>query len=361
MSNVEDTLKNLIKNKTNFLIASEKEAGIDVFFAGEILGFILRASNKKVLDIPQRENDLLGGFDDVRKLKETGAIPEKIIISIPKNTAIEEIKYEDNNNLFSIIITPKKILKKEDIIISKKTLEIDAAFLFFSPENKKYLEELSSNLVLPPKKGMIFFTKNSHTLAQKIFNICEIINPSFFADNKTLATLIYGLLVLETDNFQKKTDEGVFKCAHQLLAKGVEKEKLRNILTKNKNIDFANTLGRALARTHFNAGSSVSWTFLSKKDMKTEQEGNKVFFVGLAEKIRTNLPYCNASFLIWEKNNGIAGLVYSQDEVFLKKASASAQVAQEDNYFFTKDFKNFTEAELKLRELLKIFEQDTME
>ena len=215
------------------------------------------------------------------------------------------------------------------------------------------IERLKEIANLPPRDRHINIVKNHITLSQKVFDIAESLDADL-SRNPEFVTLLYAALVYETRNFKNPVNEEIFDFAKNILKYGAAKEKISEIINASKNIPYSQILGRALARTKIDPGTSSSWTFITKSDFEKSALLNEQFAPAvLVDSIRENIPQVKNSLVFFEESPGVRCFVHSEDEQIIKKLSRGLGQPQNGQYIYSGKFGSFTDAERVMRDLLK--------
>lgn len=357
MTSVNGALKNLLQNHNRFVLAAQDNLPLYVLFAKEALGALLSGVGKQLFSYPQLPQDVQNDYTDILHFSPHSAISSEIIISFPENASLEEVRFQEDGR--SIIITPKAKINRSDIEIIELKPDAEAGF-FFSPYADDFIKTLSLHVVVPPREKIVFFTENKRTLAEKIFDVYDALDGTY--TETPFATLAYASLAGETENFQKNISAETFEAARKLIEFGADKNALRAIEERKKRISSANLFGRALARTRIDERAASSWTFLTEKDF--EKTGKA--FVGsyplpqFMRTLRAALPQTHASFLLWENGGKIDACLYSENEKMISFFAEHLGKSDSSAHVIMNGFANFSEAEIKIRELLKAAKYDTI-
>ncbi|MCR4284072.1 MAG: hypothetical protein NUV64_02010 [Parcubacteria group bacterium] len=130
------------------------------------------------------------------------------------------------------------------------------------------------------------------------------------------------------------------------------------LLTQNKerSNQFAQVLGRALARTRENKLFLSSWSFVSLEDIRKSKAESKSanFFNHILEEIIRNIPPQPIAIIFWQDKNGIWCIIKpnSRDDIF-EKMKEKSNFSSKDNYLIAGPYTNFSEAELEIRKAIK--------
>lgn len=350
-NNINRALLHILETHSRFVIASEHDAPQEVMLAKEALRALLFYSGKHFFSYPGALTALAKEYQNMVSVIPQNTLPSDVIISFPADSNIGEVRYE-NEARPSFIITPKE---KFDIsgILTREMLPVAEAGFFFFPYDHALTEDIARYVALPSREKIIFLAKNTRTFAEKIFDISRAAPD--FKPNEIFATLLYASLAEETDNFRENVSVRTFEIAKELIEIGANKDLIRSVSDTQKNINQAHIMGRALARTQVDSKTSSSWTFLAESDFQKAHynffdEYTLPYFI---KTVRRALPPARASFLLWENGGNVHACVYSEDENMLSFFAGSLGKAQKNRYLVVDGFKNFSEAEIKLKEVLK--------
>ena len=347
---MNEQVKNLIVNNTNFLIASDKLSRPEIFLVREALRIFLEKLGKNVLVFPNLPAYFSEKFAGLIPARQGNSIPFKTSISIPKLLQVGEVCYEEDENNFSIVISSKSKIEARNILINEMIPEANVLFSLSLDSDVDGLKEIAQ---LPPRERHINMVKNHVVFSKKIFDLAENLDINL-AHNFEIVTLLYAALVYETRNFKCEPSEEIFDFAKNLLMLGAEKEKISGIINAAKSIPYSHILGRALARTQLDLNTSSSWTFITKKDFEKSAFLNEQFIPEvLVDSIHENIPQVKNSLVLFEESPGVRCFAYSEDKQVIKKLAQELKQPSSGQYIYTGKFESFTNAERVMRGLLK--------
>jgi len=131
---------------------------------------------------------------------------------------------------------------------------------------------------------------------------------------------------------------------------------LTPIIHAEKNMSFAQLLGRALSRTRESKLFLSSWSFVSPEDIrKTKSESSSAsFFQRILEEIIRNAPPQPLSIILWQDKKGVWAIIKpnSRKDIF-EKMKKSSDFLYKDDYLLAGPYANFSEAEIKIRKVIK--------
>lgn len=125
---------------------------------------------------------------------------------------------------------------------------------------------------------------------------------------------------------------------------------------KERSNQFAQVLGRALARTRENKLFLSSWSFVSLEDIKKAkaESASVSFFNNILEEIIRNIPPQPLAIIFWQDKRGIWSIIKpnSRNNVF-EKMKEKSNFSSKDEYLLAGPYTNFSEAELEIRKSIK--------
>lgn len=337
-----------MEENDTFAIATLPGACVSALFAREALRDILRIQKKKLIIFPDLPEKLKNGWNDILP-PPTPSITPKVKISIPKEKS-EEVAYHEEETEAAFVVTPKGGLTLGDVRVAFQKPEVDAAFLFFNDAHP-FFRQLQEYIILPQKDKMAFFGEKSHTYAEKIYTLAHDMRAT---DTACWPTLLYLSLAGETEQFAISVTPNVFSIAGKLLEKGADNTHLPRLQEQERRISHANLLGRALARTQIDEERNTSWTFLAQKDFLRSQiapEEKESATSVILPQIRSRIPNVSTSFMLWEKTPHIHFCAWSKNPSVIARIATLPDVQTNEQICTGGGFENFTQAELRLRQL----------
>ncbi len=261
---------------------------------------------------------------------------KEILLKFPKeNFDVKEINYEEGPEFLSMkMLSGEKEISRENIIFEIKPSTVDSIIYLSSLEEIK-LPDFNNGLTVSDKEKIILLTPKEQTLAEMVFEIMET-EENFL--NGGIPDLLLASLIVETDNFKKKINENALNFATRLLTLGADKKIIDSIVSKNLPLSLAQILGRALARTRTDTSLKTNWSFISKLDFEKAgiKEPEEKIIRQIIPKIKEMVPEQPFFIVLWEDNNGkVRAITDSKEKI------------PEGPY------ENFSEAELKLKQVLK--------
>lgn len=352
-----EKIKSLIENSKSFALLLDDQPEEHEFLAKEILKEVINNKGLPVLTLPEDPEELKKKWALVAQSANSINFPQKTALKLPKTKyQIQEISYKDDGENLSFIITsPNDIILKEDISLEKLPPEAETVFCFF--ENREKIEKFKNLLCLPAQEKIIFFEQGEKTLTEKIFNIAQIFDPQLL-NNEKISTLLYAALLLETRNFTEKTSKDTLALASLLLENGVQQEIISSVAEAQKNVFSAQLIGRLLARTFIDDALGVSWSFLNSRDLQKTNNisASPSLLYKMIQQAKTLIPIQKLHILLWQTTEGIKALVAvggQKTEKYLLPIAEKMDTKPCSKFFISGPFETFSEAELKLREIIK--------
>lgn len=329
-----------------FLLYSACEAALKDF---GIYVLILPEENDAIKFYKEKWNSVLKEIPERVQEKE-----QKTIIKIPKKDfVIKELSYDENDDFFSLVITPKQgRFVKEDVVFEDALSEPDAVLCFAG--NEKILEGASGKIKIPESRGNVILFHSElndlKILTEKIVDLLQLLQIDF---SLPILNLLFASLVLETGRFKNFAGPSVFSLANFLLSRGADPYAVYEILDNERTDSFTQITGRAAARSHYDENLEALFVFLQESDFeKTNNFPSLNLILKIIREFAyiAKLPKIYAFF--WQKEDGIFTVLKSEDNNYLLELSNIFNSPLQSDYFLTGPYKNFSEAELATREAL---------
>lgn len=347
----------LLSGAKSCALILEQNPKEEVFLLHTAISAALKDFGIYILSLPE-ENDAIKFYKEKWSaiLKE---IPERVqekeqktVIKIPKKDfLIKELSYDENDDFFSLVITPKQgKFVKEDVVFEDALPEPDAVLCFAGSE--KILETAVGKIKIPENHENIILlfdgTDGSKILTEKITDLLKLLQIDF---SVPVLNLLFASLVLETGGFKNFVSGTVFSLANFLLSRGADPYAAYDILDNERTDSFTQITGRAAARSHYDENLEAMFVFLQETDFeKTNNSPSLNLILKIIRELEyiAKLPRIYAFF--WQKKDGIFTVLKSEDNNYLLELSNVFQSSLESDYFLLGPYKNFSEAELKIRE-----------
>ncbi len=363
---IQEKIKEIFKQIKSCAIILPEDAKEEVFLLSHALKLALEDAQKKVISLPEAENSLIlkshkekwQAILDEKDIKEIET-QFKTIIKIPKkDVSIKELAYNENEDFFSLVLTTNSALNKETAIFEKALPEPEAAICFFDDHQK--LNDFKPFLTLPQKDKLMFLNSKSSlqnsddadrkkTLTEKVINLTELLDTGF---SQNILNLIFAALTIETNNFYDFAGKEIFSAANFLLGKGAEAKKINEILQRQKTNSAVQFMGRFMARTYFDEQLNVSWSFIPKKDFdKTGADPSPQNMMSVEREIEKSIKSAKTYVICWQLNLEIFSIIKSSSRL-LEDLSIKFDASLNNDHLLLRHFKNFSEAEIKIKEAL---------
>lgn len=371
MENNNEKIAEVVNGSASCALILDQNPKEESFLLKTAMHLALKEKGMRVLSFP-KENELVKYYSEkwspvlgnaIIKEEETDS---KIYIKIPKkDLLIKELSYNEDEEHFSLIISPKQgRLVKEALIFEETLPEPDTLICFFNNDFKKLdyfkgnfkLPESPANLIfMPLSDDELFIQDKKKILTEKITDFLHGLEINF---SPQIINLLFASLVLETNKFKYYLNKDVFSLANFLLGRGADAKLVMDILESQRTDSFVQILGRAAARTHYDEKYNALWTFLQSADF---EKTNNVPSLNLVLKIMKDLESIAKSARVysffWQKESEIWIVLKSGDKDYLSKISKKLELEFKSDYLVIGPFENFSEAEMKAREALNnIFE-----
>lgn len=379
---------NGIKEQLNgvkfYALLAEENLKEEVFLLRRAFELGLKNSEISVISLPKnKESEFLSSYEEKwRPFLEDIDEPKtekqsKTIIKIPKKEfVVKELSYNEEEDFFALVITSQNGPLKKEITIFEETLpEPDAVLCFFKDRQK--MENFKSAIKFPEEKNILIFDDLNENLAaetslppprkiytEKMINLFQILSFDF---SPSVLNLLFGALVVETNNFKDYSNKEIFSLANFLLGRGADAKTLKNILENGKTNDFIRLTGRAAARSHYEEQNEVSWSFLAKKDFeKTNHSPSLEVILRVIKEAEKLIKSAKIFVLCWQaqlenssltgqKEEAVFGLIKSGEKFLLSDLAEKLNLQLQSDYLLAGPFQNFSEAEIKIKEAMADF------
>lgn len=271
---------------------------------------------------------------------------ENILVKFDaKILPVKELKYEKEGDLIKIILEGVSgELDTSELKIEKERVPVDLLLLIDPKES-----ETEKFILQNPYKEVVKISARGKNLPLKIMELALLLLDEI---PHGAAEALWFLVGEEVKLFHQISKEN--------LEAMLELEKLNldfgKIVMAREAIfgnSFLRLLGRALARSHYEKEISTTWSVLSKSDFeKTNESSNST--LGVLQNLRALNPCSKFYALLWaaEKEN-INALVASSDAEKLLGLSSLFATSPASSYFTINSFASFSEAEMKIREMIR--------
>src|SRR3989338_3834508 len=366
----EEKIKKICANAGSFAVVSNDEAAEEVYLAKEALAAAIRNAGISAYSHPERRKNFSEKWAAILPSGTGASAVFSTSILIPKNKIeTKEISYTEDERYVSINISAnKEEISKENVVFKTLPAKVDAVFFFppFGQENKggNLPEEIAKKITVSEPDNVISVSVDStgETLAEKVFSIINIIESTgdISAKKSPVPDILFAVLMIETDQFQKNISDKTLALASSLLKLGAEKEKITGLMS-DKSPSFARLLGRALARSYPNESLKSMWTFIAEQDLeKTGNEPSPVLFGKIMKKIKNLLAPRPFFVLIWQSKQEVWAMISVSSrperrdgQSIEEKLTTSLSAKKENGNLISGPYKNFSEAELKIQTGLK--------
>ncbi len=362
-----EKITNIIENSQSFGILIDQNSEDCEFLLKEVLKKTILKNETPVLDLPKAclpegkvQNELQEKWSTISKPSPIIEFPKKTLIKLPKDKyGIKEVSYKTQDGNLALVLTANtENILIEDISLEKLPPETEVVFCFFDEENK--INQFKNSIQIPNNEKIIFITSKTRTQTEKVFDIIKIFNPKILNDSE-ISTLLFAALVTETNNFSERKTKEVLSLGGLLLEKGVDKEKISEIIKKENSLFFNQIFGRAMARTYTDQELAISWSFLNNKDF---QKTNNISITPqkiykIIKKISYSINPQKLNILIWQTINGVECMIADPKNLHRPKLLTLAEkigTNLNSRYFTTGPFKNFSEAEIYLKNTIREIE-----
>lgn len=354
MNEALEKFKEIVGASETVLLKTGGRADANKALAGAILQKIFSKLGKKSNFAPNE-----GSAENIEKfldelfeegfIKASGAsrLRENILIKLDtEKIPVSELKYEKDGGFLKIILkSEKNSADLSRISVEKETVPADLLILIDTEES-----EIPDILSANPHKEVVKIGTKEKGLGLKILEIARVFFPEIPDD---IRDALWFLLAEENKN-NAFPDPNHLKAISELLDLKPDKTKLKHAREILLGKGFYNLLGRALVRSHQEKETETFWSFLPLSDfIKTGQ--TPAAATNILQELRAQLEGAALFYaLLYEESpKNISALVASPDAPRLKALAGLLAATPASSYFFANGFTAFSEAELKLKNLIR--------
>ena len=355
-NDIQEKIKKILGEAKSCALLTEQNPNEEPFLLKNVFGAGLESLGISAISLPEigggQNADFKKKWRPLLENRET-ATPEfqtKTIIKIPKKIlAIKELSYNEDENFFSLVITPKNGRLTKDVAIFEEALpEPEAIFCFF--EEKEKLDNFKNLIISPAKENIFFLVPGENSLTEKIAGLFQFLNINF---SPFILNTLFSALIIETNNFKDYSNKEIFSLANFLLSRGANGNLIKEVAEKEKTNSFIQLFGRMLARTYYDEALNVSWSFLGKRDFeKTKTEPNSNFILKIVKEMEAFGKCSEISVCCFQKENGVFAFLKALEKSLLLNLAQKLNTSLQSDYIIAGPFKNFSEAEIKIKEIL---------
>jgi len=348
-------IKHLIETSKSFGILLEETAEDYEILAKDLLIKIFSRKQVPVVSFPCDKETYKEKWGAIVRISEIVPLPHKTSIKLPKEKYdIKEVSYEESADNLSLVITSKKgQLLKDELVFENLLPQVDALICFLKDESKVTL--FKNRIQIPENEKIIFIKNNQKTLTEEILELSKTLEPNLLHDQNT-ATLFLAMLLEETNNLTEKINKELLILGSLLLEKGAQIETIHEIRNTDQTKEF-HLLGRLLARTYIDETLQISWSFVNRRDFqKTNKTATAYLLSNLLKQVKQLVPKQKFRVIVWQNDKGIDAIVAAneqQGEKDMIKIAQKVGVSLDNNFFLAGPFESFSQAEIKIRQLLK--------
>ncbi|MCK6462679.1 MAG: hypothetical protein L6Q29_02560 [Candidatus Pacebacteria bacterium] len=373
----EEKIRKIFSESRSFAIICGKNSPEETLLAAEAFARLLKndgGHQYSVIQLPEKDTAFRQKWADILPPDNKSSLIHSSSILIPKDKVdIKEISYSEDEQYVKInISSTKEEVVGENVVFKTMPANVDAV-IYFSPRAENKIEEslaaeAAKKIIFPPEEKTIIIAPaaETDTLAGKVYDILLAAGKSgslpagrqALRADKNSASLLLASLLTETRFLKKSLGEKTAGILAALLKSGAEQDKISKVFLE-KSDNEAKLFGRALARTASDGGRGLVWTFLSEQDLqKTGLIGaGEAVFAGIGGQIFDFYPNVSLAAVLWQKNDSVKCLIRSSSPRERSGAAEKIRLALncEDKgaYLLCGPYKNFSEAELKIKNALK--------
>lgn len=281
------------------------------------------------------------------RASDNAPLKENILIKLDtEKIPVNELKYERDGKFLKIILkSDKNSADLTNVSIEKEPVPVDLLILI-DPEEPEIRHILNAN----PHKEVVKIGVKEKGLSLKTLEIANVFFPTTPDDIRDAL----WFLLTEDNKTSYLPDSNYLVALLALLKLRPDQAKLKRAREILLGEGFYRLLGRALARSHKDSDADTFWSFLPFSDF--EKTGQKdAAATGILAELRGEARGAALFYaLLYEKSpKNICALVASNDAPKLKALAGLFAAEPASSYFFANGFSAFSEAELKLKTLIR--------
>jgi len=311
---------NKIRESQKILITPSSPADGDSLGAALSLYLVLRKLGKEPTVVMSDElpetYEFLPRTNEIHH--ELSGMKDFVITLDCKDAEVDTIKYQVEEDVVNIIVTPKTgKFKKESVAFKNGTeaydliITVDAGDIHqmrdLYEENKEMFETIpilnidhhSSN----SKYGTINYVDlDCSSTTQALMPIIDALNDTGAEIiDKDIATLLLTGLITDTGSFQHaNTTPQAFEVASRLLDLGAQQQEIIKKVYKTKSLSTLKLWGRVLSKIQYDEEHRLVWSTITTEDLletnSTTDEAN-----GIIDELMTNAPGAELILLLKQK------------------------------------------------------------
>jgi len=338
MEGTKQQIAKLINKRNKILVATPENACGDALGSAFALVNTLKKLNKDIQVIVPEV--LPKKFKFLNKHSETNPLSfhhfkEREFVLTVKNPEnhINNLYYQKQDGLLHIYLKGRQEIKENEFAI-KRSHPFDLIFMIKARDYEKlgkvfeynpelFIETPVINVDNHPDNenfgeiNLIDITSSS--VSEIIMELIHFIDRNLL--DKTIATQILAGLIDATNNFQSPgTNPRTFNNAAVLINRGGDQQRIIRYFYKTKSINFLRLWGRILHQLSQDQKHKLVWGKIEQQDFQQTNTNSEHAFQAI-EEIQTNFPNMNTSFLIWNYEQELEGIVYSTNSAILKTIS----------------------------------------
>ncbi len=338
----------LIDGSQNILIFPAPEAQGDSFGAAIALFLTLKKLGKNVNLSSENIPEKFRFLSDTTAAKGT---PRDFVIAV--NTAeneISKLRYEKNENVLTIYLTPKfspfkplhvsfpneaindiinnseGAVQEPDLAIIIGAASLDSLGDYFR-KNVDILSQISilniDNQPFNENFGDINLLDITSALSEITFSLISgMESPQVQLISQKTATALLTGIIWSSQNFRNpKTRAKTFKAAVSLIERGADHQMIIHHLYRQKNISQIKLLGRILERLALNKEKELCVVSLTEDDFAKCRATPKDLSFAI-EELKQNFRYLPNLLVLWESHASsmvIKGAFYSPNQNLIRK------------------------------------------
>lgn len=312
--NQRQQIYELIEKHNNILLLLPLALNGDALGSGLALGSVLKKLGKNVTlcsagQIPTQFNFL----SNIAAVEKNIKVTRDFVISVnTKEYPVKELRYETNDDLLNIYLTPKinnldskainfkQGIFNYDLIITLDLADLEELGAVYEENTELFFEAPIINIDHHSSNeqfGEVNLVEiTAASTSEVVYDLIEEWGKDLL--DEQMATQLLTGIIAATNSFQKNnTTPHSFSVAASLISKKANHQEIVRYLYKTKPLEILQLWGRIMARLKHDEDHRIIWSLLSKEDFTVTNTTAQSLARTLDELV-LNVPYNTNAILI---------------------------------------------------------------
>lgn len=334
------------------------EPSWDAFAAGAALCRALKARGKEVGVFAGPADPPLPNFIAREIAGSDREPPRDFIISFDlERSPIKELRYERGENRLDIILSPQSArISQEEVRFGYGPVRYDLVLTLGVPEIRAIepvIEDVPELLHEKTVLNIDYRASNTsygdiNLIESRASSLCQVLWlmlkawDDFRPDSELATLLLFGLSSVQPHIPLIPSAAEMVRCVHELLESGANTAILALNAGTEKNSGRVQLLGRALARSRFDAQRGFLLTVITREDFSAAGQSHRsVYFV--SQGLERLFPEIETRLILWQ---------HPASQTVYVEVGSGAKVAADKIDSFKKGFNSLAQAEDVIRATL---------